>query len=134
MKMLVIASFALLAVGVLMTMPLSYANTQTTTTPLGDQLSLEKTTTALVIPETNMLPWGYVTGTVDNPVEGYPVIIQFFQGGVPVHIAQVDVDNDGTYNYKFRILDVVEGQTINVFEGDYTVKIFKVVQNQTNMV
>ena len=38
-----------------------------------------------------------------------------------------EVDSDGNYEYKFRVANTSNGQTVNIFEGDYTVKIFKVV-------
>ena len=52
----------------------------------------------------------------------------------PVHFAQVPVNDDGTYQYRFRTLDVTEGKTTKIFEGDYTVKIFKVVNLDSDYV
>ena len=75
----------------------------------------------------NTLPWGFVEGKVINPAEGYPVIIQIYKNGDPVHFAQTDVKKDGSYEYKFRVRDVDGDQVINIFQGDYTVKIFKTV-------
>lgn len=117
----------LFAVGMLVTVPSSSAHIETTT--LDDNLSMEKITTSMTIPENNTLPWGHVYGSVNNHADGYPVIIQIYQGNDPVHFAQTEVNDDGTYDYKFRVRNVVDNQTINVFEGDYTVMIFKVVQN-----
>ena len=79
------------------------------------------------IPEDNTLPWGYVEGKVINPAEGYPVIIQIYKNGEPVHFAQTDVREDGSYEYKFRARNVNGDQVINIFQGDYTVKIFKTI-------
>lgn len=88
------------------------------------------------IPENNSLPWGFVEGKISNHVEGYPVIIQIYDNNgqnIPgnnigaVHFAQTEVDDNGSYEYQFRVKDVKEGQTIDIFSGDYTVKIFKVV-------
>lgn len=133
MRILVAATMGLFVVGMLMAVPPSFGHTQTTA-PLGNGLSLEKITTSMTIPEDNKLPWGYVEGSVDNPAKGYPVIIQFYKGDEPVHFAQTEINDDGTYDYKFRVINVVDGQAINVFEGDYTVKIFKVVENRANTI
>ena len=88
----------------------------------------------MTVPEDNVLPWGSVSGTIDNPAERYPVIIQFFKGEDPVHVAQVDVKGDASYEYKFRVRNIVDGEAIDIFEGDYTVKIFKVVKNEINTI
>ncbi|MCA9820604.1 MAG: hypothetical protein KC440_07705, partial [Nitrosarchaeum sp.] len=97
---------------------------------------IEKTTIGISISPENTLPWAYVNGVVDNPVQGHPVIIQFFDessNDEPMHVAQVDVDEDGSYEYKFRVRDVdlETGKVTNIFEGDYVVKIFKVVSTNT---
>lgn len=88
---------------------------------------LEKKTIPMHIAADNKLPWGFVEGKVVNPVEGYPVIIQIYKDGKPVHFAQTDVKEDGSYEYKFRVRNVDGDQVINIFQGDYTVKIFKTV-------
>ncbi len=72
----------------------------------------------------NTLPWGFIEGTVDNHAEGYPVIVQIYQDGEPVHFAQTDVNEDGTYEYKFRARNIDGDSVVNVYEGDYEVKIF----------
>lgn len=116
----------------------SFADSQTTS-QLTDEFSLEKTVVVMSVPDDNVLPWGTVKGTVDNPASGYPVIIQFFNeenGEDPIHIAQVDVNADDTYEYKFRVRDMnlETGEAKNIFEGDYNVKIFKVVNSpQTDL-
>ncbi len=101
----------------------------TTSSRLDDSTSLEKTVTTMNVPENNTLPWGAVKGKVNDPAQGYPVIIQFFKSVEedPVHIAQVDTKGDGSFEYRFRVLSIDEGQTTHFFEGDYVVKIFKVV-------
>ena len=106
----------------------------TTVTPLNEEVSLQRTVTTMNIPEDNVLPWGTVKGSASEYAERYPVIIQFYKGEDPVHFAQVDVEGDGSYEYKFRVrnLDTNSGQFVNVFEGQYTVKIFKVIPN-TNL-
>jgi len=73
------------------------------------------------------LPWGFVEGKIANPVDGHPVIIQIYKDGEAVHFAQTNVNKDGSYEYKFRVRDVTNGIVTKVFDGDYTVKIFKVV-------
>ncbi len=82
----------------------------------------------LYVPYDNTLPWGAVYGTVENHVEGYPVIIQIYKNDDPVHFAQTNVNEDGSYEYKFRIKSVDGDRVINVFEGHYDVKIFKTVK------
>ena len=106
----------------------------TTVTPLNEEVSLQRTVTTMNIPEDNVLPWGTVKGSASEYAERYPVIIQFYKGEDPVHFTQVDVKGDGSYEYKFRVrnLDTNSGQFVNVFEGQYTVKIFKVIPN-TNL-
>ena len=107
-----------------------------TVSPINEKLSLEKTTTTMIVPQDNELPWGIVKGVASDYVERYPVIIQFYKGGEPVHVAQVDVKGDGSYEYKFRVrnVDSNTGEVKNIFEGQYTVKIFKVVHNQNEII
>ena len=103
-------------------------------TPINEKVSLETTTTTLSIPENNKLSWGTVYGASSDVAERYPVIIQFYKGDEAVHVAQVDVNGDGSYEYKFRVknLDHNTGEVTDIFHGDYTVKIFKVIPN-TNL-
>jgi len=107
-----------------------------TVTPINEEISLQKTVTTMSIPQDNKLPWGAVKGAASDYVERYPVIIQFYKGEDPVHFTQVDVKGDGSYEYKFRVrnLDSNTGEFVNVFEGDYTVKIFRVIPNTNNQV
>lgn len=108
---------------------------QTEIVPISGMIGLEKSTVFFHAPDTNSLPWGFVEGKITNHVEGYPVIIQIFQANDAVHFAQTNVNSDGTYEYKFRVLNSNNGDTDRIFEGDYTVKIFKVVyMNQENIV
>ena len=102
--------------------------------PINEKVSLETTITTLIIPENNVLPWGTVKGAASDVVERYPVIIQFYKGNEPVHIAQVDTKGDGSYEYKFRVtnIDHNTGEFTEIFHGEYTVKIFKVIPN-TNL-
>ena len=103
-------------------------------TPINEKVSLETTITTLTVPENNTLPWGTVYGAASDVAERYPVIIQFYKGDEAVHIAQIDTKGDGSYEYKFRVrnLDQNTGQFADIFHGEYTVKIFKVVPN-TNL-
>lgn len=104
-------------------------NPQITNTPLNDGTTSVKTIVGMTIPENNKHPWGFVEGQVSNPAPGHPVIIQFFRSfdGLPVHVAQVDLNPDNSYNYRFRVLSIDDGITTHLFEGDYFVKIFKTV-------
>ena len=79
------------------------------------------------IPDNPTLPFACVWGTVQNPAPGYPVEIEIFKGGKPVYIAQTDVQSDGSYQQYFRAISVDHGQVIHIFQGDYTVEIFKYV-------
>jgi len=107
------------------------AENTTTITPINDKVSLKKTVISMNIPEDNTFPWGAVRGQASEFAERYPVIIQIYKDEDPVHFAQVDVKGDGSFEYKFRIRDVdlKSGEVTNIFEGQYTVNIFKVIPN-----
>ncbi|HET6458091.1 MAG TPA: hypothetical protein VFG24_04335 [Nitrosopumilaceae archaeon] len=90
-------------------------------------IQLEKSIVYMHIPADNKLPFGCVWGKVIDAVPGYPVVVQIYQNGKPVYFAQVDVKNDGSYEHYFRIKSVDGNNVINVFQGDYTVNIFKTV-------
>ena len=98
---------------------------------INDKISLEITTVTMTVPENNKLPWGKVWGSSSEVVERYPVIIQFYKENEAVHVAQVDTKGDGSYEYKFRArtVDHNTGESKDIFYGDYTVKIFKVIPN-----
>ena len=102
-----------------------------TITPINEEISMKKTVTTMTVPADNNLPWGAVIGGASEYVERYPIIIQFYQGDDPVHFAQVDVKGDGSYEYKFRVqnLDATTGEIVKIFDGDYTVNIFRVIPN-----
>ena len=111
-------------------------NTNTTISPIDATIGVEKTTLTFSVPQDNSLPWGFVEGKIENHVPQYPVIIQIFDNNElefngnnigAVHFAQTDVTQDGSYEYRFRVSDNQDGNVINFFEGQYTVKIFKVV-------
>jgi len=108
---------------------------QTEIIPLGGNIALEKSSLFFHSPEENQLPWAYVEGNIANHVEGYPVIIQIFKENYAVHFAQTDVNSNGNYEYKFRVLNSENGVSSKIFDGDYLVKIFKVVyQYQENLI
>ena len=100
---------------------------QTEIIPLSGNIVLEKSTIFFHVSEENTLPWAFVEGNIVNHVEGYPVIIQIFKENDAVHFAQTDVEQDGDYEYKFRVLNSENGIITKIFDGDYLVKIFKVV-------
>ena len=108
---------------------------QISVTPINEKVSLETTITTLTVPENNTLPWGTVYGAASDVAERYPVIIQFYKGDEAVHVAQIDTKGDGSYEYKFRVrnLDHQTGQFTDIFEGQYTVKIFKVIPNTNSI-
>ena len=112
------------------------SNSKTELIPIDGEIGIEKTTLPLSIPENNKRPWAYVEGKITNHVPEYPVIIQIFDNDNrnvsgnnigAVHFAQAEVGEDGTYQYKFRITDMQDGKLVKIFDGNYTVKIFKVV-------
>jgi len=129
---LVIASLAIMIIPNTASAEINQINV----TPINEKVSLETTITTLTVPENNTLPWGTVHGSASNVAERYPVIIQFYKGNEPVHIAQVDVKGDGSYEYKFRVknLDHETGQFTDIFQGEYIVKIFKVIPNTNPLV
>ena len=114
---------------------------QTEITPINNSMGIEKTTLQMHISKDNKLPWGFIEGKISNPVVDYPVIIQIFDNDEiitgnsvgAVHFAQTPVNEDGSYEYKFRVLDSNQGQITKIFEGSYTVKISKVVYLYPNL-
>lgn len=121
---------AMLSVSVLLLdVPAFAEQSHTTSTRIDEDTSLEKTVTVMSIPEGNTMPWGAVKGKINDPTQGHPVIIQFFKSAEedPVHVAQVGIKGDGSFEYRFRVLSIDEGKTTHYFEGDYIVKIFKVI-------
>ena len=106
----------------------SFADSNTTVLSTNDGIQLTKTVVSMSISPGNTMPWGFVEGTVENHAEGYPVIVQIYQDGKPVHFAQTNVNEDGTYEYKFRVRNIDGENVVNVYDGDYEVKIFKSLQ------
>ena len=121
----------MIAYSVMMVQDISAESNQITITPINEKISLEETITTMYVPEDNKLPWGSVRGEAGDVAERYPVIIQFYKGEDPVHFAQVNVKGDGSYEYKFRVrnVDSETGEAINIFQGQYIVKIYKVIPN-----
>ena len=103
----------------------SFADSSTTVISTDNGIQLTKTVVPMIISTDNTMPWGFIEGTVDNHAEGYPVIVQIYQNDEPIHFAQTDVNEDGTYEYKFRVRNIDGDNVVNVYEGDYEVKIFK---------
>lgn len=108
---------------------------QTELIPINHSMGIEQSIIHMNIPKNNQLPWGFVEGKIQNPVYDYPVIIQIFDNDAyvtgnnhgAVHFAQTPVNDDGSYEYRFRVLNSHQGQNEAIFDGSYTVKIFKVV-------
>ena len=140
--------FASLVASILFTTVISNANSfaepiesQTEITPINNSMGIEKTTLQMSISKDNKLPWGFVEGKISNHVADYPVIIQIFDNNEiitgnsvgAVHFAQTPVNEDGSYEYRFRVLDSNQGQITKIFDGSYTVKIFKVVYLYPNL-
>ncbi|MGI0007056.1 MAG: hypothetical protein ACREAR_03560, partial [Nitrosotalea sp.] len=92
---------------------------------------VEKSIVSMYIPRDSKLPFGCVWGTVQNPAPGYPVEIEIYQNGKPVYVAQTDVNSDGSYQHYFRVKSVDGDKVIHIFEGNYTVNIFKSVMKST---
>lgn len=129
MRAIIISGILLALLSTMLISP-TFAEKQKSVTeviPIDDSLAIEKTTLIMNIPSSNKLPWGFVEGNIKNAAIEYPVIIQIYKGDDAVHFAQTDVKKDGSYEYQFRVLDSNSDRTIKIFEGDYTVKIFKVV-------
>ena len=127
---------SMVVIGSLMSTSTSFASDELSTTeiiPIDGSIGIEKTVVSLYAAPENVLPWGFVEGKIDNHVSEYPVIIQIYDDkGEAIHFAQTDVEQDGSYEYRFRVLSVDDGQTIKIFEGDYTVNIFKVIYLNPN--
>ena len=128
-RLIIISGFFVLMLTIMLTP--TFADQPSKIIATNDDFQLLETQITLHVPFDNVLPWGAVYGTVKNHVDGYPVIIQIYKNDEPIHFAQTDVNNDGSYEYKFRIKSVDGDIAINVFEGDYTVKIFKTVKSNS---
>ena len=92
-----------------------------------ENVILQKNIVYMHIPGDSKLPFGCVWGTVQNAAPGYPVVIQIYKDGKPVYFAQTNVKSDGSYEHYFRVKSVDGDKVTHIFEGDYTVNIYKAV-------
>ena len=92
-----------------------------------DNFEVVETTIPMYISPENILPWASVSGIVENYANNNPVIIQIYQNDEHVHFAQTNVNDDGSYEYKFRVKTVNDDKIINIFVGNYEVRIFKTI-------
>ncbi len=129
-RLLMVSGFLLLMLTIMLT-PTTFADQTFEIIAADENFQLVKIEIPMNIPSDNVLPWGAVYGTVKDHVDGYPVIIQIYKNDDPVHFAQTDVNDDGSYEYKFRIKSVNDDVVINVFEGNYDVKIFQTIKSNT---
>lgn len=97
-----------------------------------ENVVLEKNIVYMHIPGDSPLPFGCVWGTVQDAAPGYPVVIQIYKDGKPVYFAQTNVKADGSYEHYFRVKSVEGDKVIHIFEGDYTVDIYKSVIKSTS--
>lgn len=121
MAVLLLPSFAL---------PESHEIVPSNLVPQSDVI-LQKSVITMNIQQDPKLPFGCVWGTVLNAAPGYPVEIEIYKNNKPVYFAQANVTSDGSYEKYFRVANTVNGHETNIFEGDYTVEIFKYVVNST---
>jgi len=105
---------------------------QTMDKKIDDNTIVRRTITSLIISDENKFPWGTIYGKVTNPTAGHPVIIKFYKSldEIPVHVAQVDLKVDNTFEYKFRLFSIDDGITTHIFEGDYYIEVFRTVNIQ----
>ena len=106
----------------------SFADSNTTILSTNNGIQLTETVVAMSVSPDNTLPWAFVEGVVENHAEGHPVIVQIYQNDEPIHFAQTDVNEDGTYEYKFRARNIDGDNVVDIYKGDYEVKIFKSVK------
>ena len=132
MKYIVLSAFAMAVLLVPSFMlPASQAMVPTNLVPESDVV-MQKTVIPMNIPPSPKLPFGCVWGTVQNAAPGYPVDIEIYKNNKPVYFAQANVTSDGSYQKYFRVANTINGHVYNIFEGDYTVEIFKYVVNSTS--
>lgn len=107
-------------------LPASHAIVPGNLVPESD-VAMKKVEITMNIPQDPKLPFGCVWGTVQNAAPGYPVEIEIYKNSKPVYFAQANVTSDGAYQHYFRVANTVNGHETNIFEGTYTVDIFKYV-------
>ena len=106
----------------------SFADSNTNVLSTNNGIQLTETVVTMSVSPDNTLPWAFVEGVVENHAEGHPVIVQIYQNDEPIHFAQTDVNEDGTYEYKFRARNIDGDNVVDIYKGDYEVKIFKSVK------
>ena len=100
----------------------------TTVVPLNNKIAIEKTILYFHAPEEPSHYWGYVEGTIANHVPDFAVVIQMINEEETFpRYGQVDVNENGYYEYKFRVKNTQDGELVWKMEGDYRITIFKVV-------
>ena len=114
-------------------LPLSHAMVSTQNYVSDSDVVMKKSVISMYIPPNPNLPFGCVWGTVQNAAPGYPVDIEIYKGNdnKPIYVAQTNVTSDGSYEKYFRVANTVNGHETNIFEGQYTVEIFKYIVNST---
>ncbi len=110
---------------------ISFADEQISNTriiPIDETIAIEKTVLFFHAPEEPSHYWGYVEGKIANHVPGFAVVIEMYneKESFPRY-SQVDVNENGYYEYKFRVKNVHDGELVWKMEGDYRITIFKVV-------
>ena len=104
-----------------------------TITQLNDEIALETVVTTMTVPQNTDLQWATMKGSVSDPVDWYPIIIQFYKDNEPVRFAQVDLKGDNSYEYQFQIRSLDSGSVLDIFEGEYTVKVSAVVYHKDHI-
>jgi len=112
-------------------LPFSHAMVSTPNYVSDSDVLMKKSVISMYIPSNPSLPFGCVWGTVQNAAPGYPVDIEIYKNDKPVYFAQANVTSDGSYEKYFRVANTVNGHETNIFEGQYTVEIFKYIVNAT---
>jgi len=114
-----------------LTLPTSQGSEWNTQQLSAENVVLEKNIVYMHISGDSKLPFACVWGTVSNAAQGYPVIIQIYKEGKPVYFAQTNVKSDGSYEQYFRVKSIDGDKVTHIFEGDYTVDIYKAVMKNT---
>ena len=104
---------------------------KTTITPINDETSLKKSVIQITIPEDNISTYCAIRGQASEHIKGYPLIIRVYNNENPVHTAHVDLNDDGSFEYQFKVkkVDNNTGKITKIFQGDFIVDILKVIPN-----
>ena len=124
-RLIITSVFLLLMITIILTPTFADQTSEIVVTK--DNFEVVETTIPMYISPENILPWASVSGIVENYANNHPIIIQIYQNDEPVHFAQTNVNDDGSYEYKFRVKTVNDDEIINIFEGNYEVRIFKTI-------